>query len=143
MTVEIAREDDLAALNFFMPAEKLVERIETLRVMFAGVDETNEICGSSVEMGGTNWWLQAPEGVITVCLQDGNVVFEIFFGLCFDDVNTSTALPDISLVSSLNSQAWEFHTVSAAQSFIGAFEDITDVLYMPNDVLCEYVKQHV
>lgn len=142
MTIEIAREDDLAALRYFMPAEQLVERIETLRVMFAGVDKHNDICGSTVEDGSTNWWLQTPEGVLTVSLLEGSVVFEVFFGWCFDDINTVETSPDISLISPLDAKGWECHSVSAAQSFINAFEDITDVLYMPADVLSDYVKLH-
>lgn len=143
MTIELAREDDLAALHYFMPAEKLVERIETLRVMFAGVKEHNEICGSTVDEGSTHWWLQTPTGVLTVSLVDGNVTLEVYFGLCFDDINTSETIPDIFMVSSLEAQGWECHSASAAQSFINAFEDITDVLYMPSEILCDYVKLHV
>lgn len=143
MTIEIAREDDLAALHYFMPAEKLVQRIETLRVMFEGVDEHNEICGAIVEEGSTNWWLQTPDGVLTVSLLEGSVALEVFFGLCFDDVNISDTLPDISLISPLDTEGWEYHSISAAQSFIHAFENITDVLYMPSDVLSDYVKVHV
>ncbi|MBC9705790.1 MAG: hypothetical protein H9W81_12635 [Enterococcus sp.] len=142
MTIEIAREDPLAAINYFMPAEQLVERIETLRVMYAGLNEHNEICGSSITEKSTSWWLQAPEGVITVNLVEGSVVLEVFFGQCFDDINISETIADISLVSALGTYGWEYHTASVADSFIGAFEDITDVLYMPREVLVEYIKFH-
>lgn len=141
MTTETIANDELAALNYFMPAEKLVEKIETLRTVYLGVDPATKNCGSNVSDTLTSWWIQSPEGILTVTLIDGVVTVEVFFGQELEDIHAVEVAPDIALFSPLDEQGWQYHSVSAAESFISAFEDITDVFYMPADVLIEYVKQ--